>query len=354
MTLTRRAFVGSCALGALGTHWGCSRQREQRVTLYSSVDDHVLREVVAAYEQAAGARVLVVADTEATKTTGLVQRLIAEKARPRADVWWSSEPFGTIRLARESILAPGAPAPPLHPASSRLAGSLSAPDASWHAMSLRARVLAARRGAFDGAPPPTRLRDLARAGLRVGMARAQFGTTRGHMTLLASLAGVETLERWLVAMRDAGLRLYNGNSSVVRAVAEGEIDIGLTDTDDVWAARRNNWPVDPFFESPDTPETPPGENELPSPGPMLIPCTVAIVAGGPAGTDAARDLASFLLSPRCERILAFSDSHNVPVRDLMPAELGAFAIPGGYMPDLLRASGFEDPAMAAWLRVFGG
>ena len=66
------------------------------VTLYSSIDGTILREVVAAYEAETGVTVNVLGDTEATKTTGLVERVLAERDRPRADAWWSSEPFGTL------------------------------------------------------------------------------------------------------------------------------------------------------------------------------------------------------------------------------------------------------------------
>ncbi|MEZ6163920.1 MAG: hypothetical protein R3B67_05735 [Phycisphaerales bacterium] len=31
---------------------------------------------------------------------------------------------------------------------------------------------------------------------------------------------------------------------MVRAVAMGEIDVGLTDTDDVWSGQQNGWKVD--------------------------------------------------------------------------------------------------------------
>ena len=59
-------------------------------------------QLVDAFEARTGISVLLVGDTEATKTTGLVQRLRAEQNSPRADVFWSSEIFQTIRLAQES------------------------------------------------------------------------------------------------------------------------------------------------------------------------------------------------------------------------------------------------------------
>ncbi len=45
-------------------------------------------------------------DVEASKTTGLVNKLIAEKENPIADVFWNGEFSQTIRLKEEGILQP--------------------------------------------------------------------------------------------------------------------------------------------------------------------------------------------------------------------------------------------------------
>ena len=44
-------------------------------------------------------------DVEAAKTTGLVNRLIAEKDRPQADVFWSGEFAQTIKLKEEGVVS---------------------------------------------------------------------------------------------------------------------------------------------------------------------------------------------------------------------------------------------------------
>ena len=47
----------------------------RRVVLYTSCDDYLLREMIAAFEKETGIDVLEVGDTEATKTVGLYTRL---------------------------------------------------------------------------------------------------------------------------------------------------------------------------------------------------------------------------------------------------------------------------------------
>ncbi|MEZ6232654.1 MAG: extracellular solute-binding protein [Phycisphaerales bacterium] len=254
-----RLAAGSAAALALGA---CSRRDDlPRVVLYSSVDDVYLREIAAAYERDSGVRVDLVGDTEATKSTGLAERVIAERARPRADVWWSSEPFFTIRLASEGLLEPGAARAALgDDVAARWPDGMMSADGSWVGFAARARVIVYRASRFGDGPDqigrvPRNLGELTDPAYRgrVAMARPEFGTTRGHLAALIESEGAAAVEAWLGAMKANALRVYPGNSSVVRAVAQGEADLGLTDTDDVWAGQRNGWDVEAAFEEAEVP-----------------------------------------------------------------------------------------------------
>ncbi len=63
------------------------------VVAYTSVDDIFARPIAEKFEQETGIKVKLVTDTEETKSTGLLNRLIAENKRPRADVFWSGDPI---------------------------------------------------------------------------------------------------------------------------------------------------------------------------------------------------------------------------------------------------------------------
>lgn len=303
---------------------GCSRTQEatNEVVVYSSVDSELLDKIVGAFEQETGVHVLLVGDNEAVKTTGLVQRVLAEKARPQADVWWSSEPFGTIRLAREGALERYTSAS----AEASIEGGWPAGlhGADWYAFALRFRVLG-----YAGervATPPRSLGELTQGQWRsrVGMARPQFGTTRGHMGLLLDVWGPDVFRSWLEAMRDNGLRLYDGNASAVRGVRQGEIDLCLTDTDDVWSAQRNAWKIDAAYEAPSS------ASPYPSTGPIAMPNTIALVRGGPR-PDRGKQFIDFVLSERVARMMAESDSHNVPVFPSLRTEFARWA-PADWKP----------------------
>lgn len=296
------------------------------VVLYTSVDAPIARPVVEAFERSSGLRVRLVTDTEATKTTGLVERVIAEKDRPRCDVWWSNEALGSIALARAGVLEPFASKAEAA-LGGRWPGEYRAADRTWYGFALRARVIAFHSGRIARANAPTRLRDLTRAEWsgKVGMARPQFGTTRMHVAALLALHGEQATREFLVALRDNGLRLYDGNSAVVRAISNGEVEVGLTDTDDVLAARREQWPVDFCFEAVDKPNAPRARG-LPSVGPIVIPSTVGMVRGCPHPNEARR-LTDYLLSAAVEEMLANSDARTVPIRADLAKKVGVPLIP---------------------------
>ena len=89
-----------------GVGCGATDDGPAPVVVYVSADEAIARPIIKAFEERTGRRVLPVYDTEATKTTGLASRLIAERQRPRADLFWSSECFRTIELAADGLLAP--------------------------------------------------------------------------------------------------------------------------------------------------------------------------------------------------------------------------------------------------------
>ncbi|MEM9167913.1 MAG: extracellular solute-binding protein [Planctomycetota bacterium] len=302
----------------------------RQVVVYTSADDYLARAVFDAFELRSGIEVIDVGDTEATKTVGLYQRLLDEHTenRPAADVWWSSEPFYTVRLAEAGVLEPWT----AREAESEFGGAWPtmsrAADSTWYGFGRRARVIAYDTRKIEDADVPRTLRDLAEPAWegRVGMARPLFGTTVGHMATLVHLWGPGPTHSWLSAMEANGLRLYDSNSAVVRAIADGEIELGLTDTDDVWVAQERGWPIGAVYESDETGSAAGATPETVAPlmgfGALSIPNTVARVAGGPNAPEAGAFI-EFLLSPEGERLLMGSDSRNVPVRLDLAGELAA-------------------------------
>ena len=355
-----RGVAGACAaVVVLACAHGCERAGDaadggetaagvrDRVVLYSSVDEQFLRDVVADLEARSELEIEVVTDTEATKTTGLVERLISERAAPRADVWWSSEPFGTVKLEEAGVLAPATVE-----AAESIAGGwparLRGADGTWYGFAQRARVIAHHEDRVAHAEAPRTLRELTEPKWRgrVGIARPAFGTTRGHVGALVEAWGEDAFAAWARAMEANGVRVYDGNATVVRAIWEGEIDVGLTDTDDVWSARRNEWPIGMVFEANEEP----GSSRWWSTGPLLLPNTVGLVANGP-NPEAGRRLMDLIVSSETEHLLAASDSRNIPVfpEVELPSDVAVLGVPDEPMlVDFSVVAQRIRAALAAW------
>ena len=133
----------SCALHRGRNRWRVagrtpeSAEAPRTVTIYVSTDRVFSEPVLRAYERQSGVTVNAVYDTEETKSTGLANRLLAEQARPQADVFWSNEPVRTLVLKSRNVLAPYR-----SPNAEGIPTALVDPDGYWTGFSARIRVIA--------------------------------------------------------------------------------------------------------------------------------------------------------------------------------------------------------------------
>ena len=95
-------------------------------------------------------------DTEETKSTGLANRLLAEQARPQADVFWSNEPVRTLVLQSRGVLAPYR-----SPSAEGIPPVLRDPEGYWTGFSARMRVIAYNTKLVRAEDAPTSVFDLA-------------------------------------------------------------------------------------------------------------------------------------------------------------------------------------------------
>ena len=149
-------------------------------------------------------------------------------------------------------------------------------------------------------------------------------------------------------MRARGVRvLLGGNSAVVEAVALGECAYGLTDSDDAFAAQARGLPIAMSLAR----ALPRGDA---GGGAMVIPNTIARVArvvraDGDVGNDnnarLADRVAQWMVSARCEEIIARSPSRNLPLGPNVAREAAvdaAWAEPDPLQFDLAAASARAD------------
>lgn len=279
------------------------KEDHRRVVIYVSVDQTYAEPVLRAYSEQTGVRVDAIYDVEAAKTTGLVNRLIAERDWPQADVFWNGEFAQTILLQREGVLQRYA-----SPEAKAIPENMRDPDHYWTGFLGRARVLLINTDRISAAEAPTSIFDLLDTrwlGEEIGLAYPLFGTSATHAAALYAVLGPEAAMSYFTALQAKGIRVVDGNAAVRDLVASGDLALGLTDTDDACGAIKAGAPVEAIFLDQDAGEM----------GTLVIPNTVAMVAGASHAAEA-RALIDYLLSPETGAVLVSAGWSHVPLRTL--------------------------------------
>ncbi len=269
------------------------------VVVYTSLDQIFSEPILKDFEMQTGIQVKPVYDVEATKSTGLVNRLIAEKNRPRADVFWNSEVGRTLVLKDKGVLTP------YHSLSARdIPEQFKDVNGYWTGFAARARVLIYNTDMVKSEDVPQSIFDLTSAKWKdqVALSYPLFGTSATHVAAMYAFMGAEKTEQYFTALKKNGVIIVDGNSVSRDLVVQKELPIGFTDTDDVNVAIQAGKPVKMVFPDKD------------GMGTLLIPNTVALINKGPH-PDEAKKLIDFLLSKEVESKLAFSGSMQIPVRE---------------------------------------
>jgi len=284
---------------------GCQRRpgagAAREVVVYVSEDQVFAQPVLERFQRETGIRVRAVYDTEEAKSTGVMNRLLAEKDSPRADLYWANEPIRAEVLRRRGVAAPYR-----SPAARGIPAAFRDPEGFWTGFSARLRVLIVGARVAD---PPRSVLELAdpRWRGRVALANPLFGTTTSHLAALFVKLGDGPARAFLERLRANGVRLTASNGESADLVAAGGADVSLVDSDDAIARARRGEPVRMIV-----PDQEPGGL-----GCLVVPNAVVLVRGGPH-PEAARRLADFLLSPATERQLAEADCAQIPLHPGVP------------------------------------
>ncbi len=293
-------MVGLAVVGAVcAAASGCWSRSDREVIVYSALDSEFSEPIFEDFTRATGIAVRAKFDTEATKTVGLANAILAERERPRCDVFWNNEILNTLRLQKEGLLeAYACPRRDEYPSMYR------SPKGLWYGFAARARVLVVNTKAIAEGERPTSIRDLAEAKWRgkTAMAKPLFGTTATHAACLFAYWGDEKAKEYYRSLKKNEVQVLSGNKQVALAVAAGEAVFGITDTDDAIGEQEKGAPL--VIVYPDQ-----GEDGM---GTLFIPNTVAIVAGAAHG-EAARQLVDYVLSPEVEAKLAAGPSAQIPL-----------------------------------------
>ncbi len=290
------------------------KDQKKTVVVYTSVDQVYSETVFRDFENRTGITVLAVYDVEATKTTGLVNRLIAERNRPQADVFWSGEFGQTLLLKNESILAAYS-----SPSAADLPRQFRDARDYWTGFGGRARVFIVNTDKLTKDQYPHSINDMLDPhypGSTIGIAYPMFGTTATHAAALYSYLGKEKALNYFSNISQRQVRVVDGNSVVRDLVADGQLAFGLTDTDDARGAVETGKHVVIIV-----PDQKPGEM-----GTLVIPNTVAMIAGAPHPAEA-KTFIDYVLDRKTEDSLVSSGWIQIPSRDV-PTKTSCMNITG--------------------------
>jgi iron(III) transport system substrate-binding protein len=243
------------AAGVMFWITGCSPDgAAPQVIVYAAQDQVYAEPIFKKFTAATGIKVRAVYDSEAVKTVGLANRLLAERRNPQCDLFWGNEELRTRQLAAQGVFIDGN---------------------GWTAFGFRSRRIVVNTNKVPSLNPGTTLslRELTDPKWqgRLALAYPMFGTTSAHFLALRQHWGESNWTQWCRALAANKPFLLDGNSQVVKLVGRGEAWIGLTDSDDIAAGQNAGQPV---VALPLTPET------------LLIPNTVGAVRGGPHPREA--------------------------------------------------------------------
>lgn len=234
---------------------------DKRVVLYCSIDDVYAKPLIEKLKARTGLEIVPLFDTESTKTAGLTNRLRAEKNRPRADVLWTSALLQTLLLEQDGLLE-NYDSPAARDLAPRFRGQ------SWAGVGTRARLLVAGPFPNFNNGPVQRIDGLMfapNASTQFGHSNPQFGTASDEAAALYTRDADNALN-WYRQLKAAKVRITPGNGDVARAVAEGDLRFGWTDSDDYLAQKKRGKPISVVPIQRDN---------------VLVPGAVAVVKGAP-------------------------------------------------------------------------
>src|SRR4051794_12559556 len=78
-------------LVSLAAAGGCWSRSGPEVVVYTALDSEFSEPILRQFHEETGVAALPKFDVESTKTVGLAEAIVAERARPRCDVFWNNE-----------------------------------------------------------------------------------------------------------------------------------------------------------------------------------------------------------------------------------------------------------------------
>jgi iron(III) transport system substrate-binding protein len=283
----------------ISTAIGCNKASSPvrgTVVVYVSEDQVFAEPILRDFEKQTGIQVRAVYDTEEAKSTGVMNRLLAEQANPQADVYWANEPMRAAVLHQRGIAAAY-----VSPSAAEIPATFKDPNGYWTGFSARARILLVNNGIKDK-PQSILAYTEPRWKSKAVIANPLFGTTTAQMAALFTIWGDDRGKNFLEQIRKNAVRISTSNGESADFVASGQSEFGLVDSDDAFNRIQQGKPVEMVYP----------DQQDGGVGVLIVPNASVLIKGGPHPAEARR-LIDYLLSREAERKLAYADCAQIPL-----------------------------------------
>ncbi|MCS7305122.1 MAG: extracellular solute-binding protein [Thermoguttaceae bacterium] len=291
----------ACLVAAIGL-WGCQWRSSNEVVVYTTLAKELVEPIFQKFTAKTGIQVKRLGPEDVGCPPELLHPVQKEQGRPSWDLVWHVEPVQMALLREKNLLAAYN-----WPQTERFSQWAKSPDGRWHGLAARARVLLLYSPAFKDQRPdqmPSSILDLANPKYRgkVAMADPNSPTSAAHVACLFALWGLERTKQFLSQLRENQVQFFHSEADTAQQVAEGRCLLALTDSDQAIRQIEKGSPV--LLVYPDQ-----REDQM---GCLFLPSTIAIIRGA-RNSQAARQLANYLLAPEVETQLANGPAALVPL-----------------------------------------
>jgi len=308
MHVLKRTSRKAWLLGAMaavtvmgGVFAACSNDEDapQSLTLYAGRAESLIGPLVERFQEETGITV----NVRYGSTTEMATTILEEGSNSPADVFIAQDTggLGAVQLA-------GLFEPLDSSITSKVDPRWRSDDNGWVGLSGRARVLVYNSTLIQPEDLPASVFDLVNPEWngRFGWSPAN-ASFQAFVTGMRLMHGDETTGEWLRGVMANGAVAFSGNGPILQAVADGEIEFGLTNHYYLHARIAEN----PAY---------PNRNHYGAPG--TIDAMVGVAGGGilasSSNKDAAKRFIEFLLSDESQRYFA-NETYEYPVVSTVPA-----------------------------------
>src|SRR5438046_6487543 len=285
--IMRNAIGVVVALALIPILTSCRPTSSRTVVVYVSEDQVFSEPILKDFERETGITVKSVFDTEEAKSTGVMNRLVAEKDNPQAHMYWANEPVRADALKQRGVSTPYE-----SPSAEGIGDQFKDPDYYWTGFSARARLLLVNAKSTIKPASVMAYTEPSAKG-RTALANPLFGTTTDYVAALFTMWGDERARTFMNEMKKNGVKTTTSNGESADFVAAGQVDFSLVDSDDAVNRKKQGKPVEIIYP----------DQEPSGLGVLILPNAVVMIKGGPHPENGKRVI-DYLLRQSNERKLA--------------------------------------------------